>query len=324
MPDTPNKDPHGVHQHPRQKLGKRPPAKRRTVDVKDFLKVQEEIPEHPEENPAPPLRYPMNRNDEAGVCVVASCDHALQTVAHHLGFPRPNWTDAQIISYYRTQNPDFRTWADAGGPADQGMYIQVFLEHLVQVGEILAFGKVNHKSPEMLEAATYIGMGVITGSGLQVAQQDQRVWDYKANSPEWGGHAVALVGYSGSPTLHTCATWGRHQQMTNNFIKKCMDEAYLILTPAMINSPHFRNNFDLAGFADALADLTNGKVIVPVPVVPDVPVTPTPAPAPPAPELSDFPWNEMMVWERRGTKNDPAYEKAARRAFRQWRERHGR
>jgi hypothetical protein len=72
------------------------------------------LPDHPLTDPVPPLTYPMDRNDVAGDCVVAGLDHALQTIHAALRVPRANWTDGELLGFYQTQNPGFRTWADGG------------------------------------------------------------------------------------------------------------------------------------------------------------------------------------------------------------------
>lgn len=273
----------GIHAHPTLKLGKRPPIPgRKSVSFGAFVRT---IPDHPLVDAAPSLAYPMDRNDVAGDCVVAGSDHALQVICHLLGVERANWTDSELLAYYQTQNPDFRSWADGNTNADGGMVIQSFLEYLVAKGVILAFAKIDQTNAEEMRAAIYLGLAIITGEDLRVAQQSQQVWDY-VDTPDWGGHCTTTVGYP-NPQRQTAVSWGALIDMTEHFIVRQMDEAWFILTQAHVDHPGFRNHFNLPAFAAAVSDLTGGKVVVPVPPAPapaPTPVpTPTPEPTPPAP-----------------------------------------
>jgi hypothetical protein len=269
----------GMHAHPTKKLGKLPPIPgRAAVPFRDFVRV---VPDHPVADPAPQLVYPMYRNDEAGCCVAAAVPHTLQTIAAALGLPWQDWSDDELLKLYQTQNPGFHSWADAGNEAvDGGMVIQTCLEYLVAQGTILAFGKIDHTDPEEMRAAIYLGLAIITGEELDVAQQNQTVWDYK-RSADWGGHATCSVGYPGS-TRQTCVTWGSEVDMTEAFIAHQLDEAWFVLTQAHVDHAAFRDHFDLPGFAAAVAQITGGKAVVPVPA-PQPPPAPGPAPVPPAP-----------------------------------------
>lgn len=265
----------GIHAHPTKKLGKLAPIPGRAAVP--FGRFVSAAPAHPIADPAPDLVYPMDRNDVAGDCVVAGLDHTLQTIAAALGVQRKNWSDAELLAYYRTQNPGMKTWADAGSSNDRGMIIQTFLEYLVAQGVILAFGKIDHTNPDEMRAATYLGLAIVTGETLETAQQTQAVWDYK-KSGDWGGHCTCTVGYPGA-TRQTCVSWGAEVDMTEAFIAHQLDEAWFVLTQAHVDHPGFRAGFDLAGFSAAVAELTGGKVVVPVPApVPDPVPTPTPSP----------------------------------------------
>jgi hypothetical protein len=43
-----------------------------------------------------------------------------------------------------------------------------------------------------------------------------------------------------------------------------MDECWFVLTQEHIDHPEFRNHFDLAGFSQAVSEITNGKIIIPI------------------------------------------------------------
>jgi hypothetical protein len=294
---------------PGRMLGRRPPARRATLRIADFIRV---LPDHPPVDAAPALRWPMDHNDQAGDCVVASIDHLLQCVHAQLGVPRVNWTDAQLLELYRTQNPGFRSWADGDGPEDNGMVMQTFLEELVRRGEIVAFGAVDHDDAEALRAAVWVGLAIATGEMLDVAQSRQEVWDYVPGSPTWGGHATVSVGYESAPAGHAVVTWGELVPITQAFIDHQVEEAWFVLTRAHLAHEGFRNAFDVPGFAAAVAALTDGKVQVPT----DVPPGPTPGGDP----LADFPWPAIDDWADR----PHVWSKAtkAAKAYKSWRGQH--
>lgn len=290
-------------------LGKRPPVNRPTVDIGDFLRL-DKIPDHPTHSPAPNLHFPMDRNDQAGCCVVAGLDHTLQTIDTALGGKRANWTDAQLLDLYRTQNPDFHSWDQGGTDADGGMVIQTFLEELVRRGEIVAFGKIDHRNDELMRAAIYVGLSIVTGEDLRAAQENQRIWAFVDGSPEWGGHCTCSVGYD--EQYGYVVTWGEVLPITDSFKDHQMDEAWLVLTQAHLDHPGFRNAFDLAGFAAAVSDLTGGKVVVPVGPTP----TPTPQPIPDGPALAAFPFSVADQWIARHSYTKR--EKVAKAAIAAW------
>jgi hypothetical protein len=66
-----------IHAHETKKLGKLAPINRRSINAANFFQIAG-VPDHPTTSVAPALGYPMDRNNEAGDCVVAGLDHALQ------------------------------------------------------------------------------------------------------------------------------------------------------------------------------------------------------------------------------------------------------
>jgi hypothetical protein len=67
--------------------------------------------------------------------------------------------------------------------------------------------------------------------------------------------------------------------MTEAFIAHQLDEAWFVLTQAHVDHPAFRAGYDVAGFAAAVAEMTGGRVVVPVPA-PQPPPAPQPTPGP--------------------------------------------
>lgn len=183
----------GIHAHPTKKLGARPEdTSRPKVAIGQFLKVESTaIPAYPASDTITELNYPLDHNDSVGDCVVAGGDHALQVIHTLLEGSYVNWTDAQLLAAYQTQNPGFTGWGDGGGPHDNGMVIAQFLDWCIKQGHILAYGKIDHTNQAEMEAAIWIGLAVVTGESLQEAQQNGDVWDYVAGSPDWGGHCLA-------------------------------------------------------------------------------------------------------------------------------------
>lgn len=269
--------------NPTKKLGCRPEDRSRLkVQVGQFFVPP--VPVHPlSDVDAQGLPFKMDHNDQAGDCVVAGSDHALQAIDALWEGKSVNWTDAFMLKAYQTQNPGFKSWADSGGPHDNGMIVAQFLDWLIEQGLILAYGQIDTFNLDEIKAAVYLGGAIITGETVREAQLNSTVWDYTPNSPIAGGHCTCWIWYPDAEDIGLVSWGSSDYEMTQLFIANQLDEAYFILTQAHLDHPGFRNSFDLAGFAAAVKQLTGGKVIVPVPPAPP-PAPPTPpAPTPPGP-----------------------------------------
>lgn len=271
MPETePAKN---VHPTPGKSLGKRPPLDRKAVSLSEFLRV---LPVVPPTSDPPPWNYPMQGNDIAGNCVVVGWDHSRQVIVGLLRGTQRNYTMDEIWAFYRTQNPRFDPHGSSstngpGSSADQGMNIQLFLEYLVTNKYILGFGKINFRDEAEMKAAAYLGLSIVTGVLVRTPQLNQQydagLWDATGGAAE-GGHCINLVGYNTPPGSFWCVTWGKLVNCTKKFIAQQMDEAWFLLTQDHVDNPTFRSGFDLNGFADAVYNITNGKVVVPINIDP--------------------------------------------------------
>lgn len=267
----------GIHDHPTRKLGRRPEDRDKPkIALADVL--TDTLPPHPLVDGGPLLQFDMDRNDEAGDCVVAGVNHALQVIYSLLGVHFTPWTDEQVLAYYQTQNPDFRSWSDAGGPADRGMIVAQFLSYLVKQGVILGFAKVDHRNTEELQTAVYLGLALVSGANMQQAQQNGQVWDYDPKSPDWGGHCTAQDGYDAND--YQTISWGSDKyRMTTAFMDKRVDEVYLLITQAHVDHASFRDGLSLDAFGKAFTALTHRPwTWSPAQPTP----TPTPTPTPPS------------------------------------------
>jgi hypothetical protein len=247
-------------------LGRRKPSNKPALQFADHLIS---IPAHPITDVAPDLSWPMDHNDTVGCCVVAGLDHTLQAIYTQLTGAYRNWSDGQMLAYYQTQNPDFHSWSQGGSSADGGMDIQTFLNYLVKQGVILGFAKVDHTNLEMVKAATYLGLGLVTGEILTRKNMSEQVWDYHSGDPEEGGHCTVSVGYN---PLGQQVSWGDLYSMTDAFYEKRVEEAWFVITQAHVDHPAFRAGFDLTSFAAAYKQITGRDMPISLP--------PSPAPTP--------------------------------------------
>jgi len=219
------------------------------------------LPVFPPSLVPPVINFPMDHNDTVGDCVVAGGDHALKAIDVQLlgSYAQPD--DTTLLHWYQTQNPGFRSWSDAGGSNDNGMVVADFLDYLITQGKILAYGKIDTSSKAEVEAAIFLGLAIVVGAELTEANESGGlVWDYVPGSSNVGGHCFVWNGYWPPRTI----TWGSDDyQTTSSFIQHQVDEAYFILTQAHVDHPDFRNNFDLTAFAEAVREITDGKVVVP-------------------------------------------------------------
>jgi hypothetical protein len=241
------------------KLGKLKPIHKDSISFGDFLTVP---PIYPLVDTPPNFIYPMDLNDSIGDCVVAGFDHSRQIITGLLTGTQKNFTIDEIKAFYATQNPN---------GTDNGMSMQLFLEYLVTNKYIVGFASVNWKNEDELKSAIYLGLGIMTGVQLQQAQEQQfgnnQTWDSVVGSPIIGGHCIPASGFLTPANEYSIITWGKQIQTTKNFVANQMDEAWFILMQEHIDHPNFRNHFDLQGFSDAVKAITQGKIVIPVPII---------------------------------------------------------
>jgi hypothetical protein len=212
----------------------------------------------------------MDLNDRFGDCVVACADHSFQAIHSQLVGPYTNWSEATIVNYFKSQNPDFNPATDAG---DNGMVVQVFLELLRKQGLIVAFAQVDHTNTEEVKAACYLFLALMAGATLTQANIDQfdkgEPWDFDAKGEAIGGHAFPLVGYDASDLY--AVTWAALQQTTQAFLGSAIDELWVPFTPDHFANPTFRASIDQDKLIADFSAMTGAP-----PVIPPAPPTPVP------------------------------------------------
>jgi hypothetical protein len=287
----------GIHAHESRKLGLKP-----NDPTKPRLKLRltgavRTVPEHPiAADVFGSVELGLDLNNEFGTCVPTGFDNFRRMVTLLLTGTQTSASMADILAWYRTQNPTFDPdlpWDDPK-QEDNGMVIQDFLTWLTKHGIILGFASVDPADDEMLKAADYLAMGPINGLDLDEAQVrgqfDAGTWDYDPHSSAAGGHCVPTGAYSGNASAQEdCATWATRIHMTQSFLDRQRSEAWAVLLPEHVTHPGFREHFDLAAFASAYTEIT-GRAF-PVKVDPD-PAPPTPPGPPP------FSWRSILTWLR--------------------------
>jgi hypothetical protein len=308
----------GIHAHPYRKLGKRDPDPgRRSIPFGAHVAT---VPTHPVNcDDYAGIVMPMDGNDRYGDCVVAGWDHFQQIVTNLLAGKGVNLTWNEIVELYRTQNPDFDPDLSADDPRqeDNGMSIQLLLELLVRRDLILGFAKVDHTDVEEVRAAVYLGLAVVAGANLQVAQRSQTVWDYVPGSPTWGGHCFVIGAYG--PEAFGNGTWGGIVESTVRFLTECCDEVWFLITKYHVANPAFRQGYDMASYIAAWESITGRSF--PVPVV-DPPTPVPPAPVVPVVDLSGDPSSLALARRIYGQRHDRLIPASLRAAGAAWLEAH--
>lgn len=191
--------------------------------------------------------------------------------------------------YRRSGNPQFNpnTGADDNG-VDMNTMLQAAMSGGAYGTKPVAFASVDVTNQDECDAAIDLFGYLLLGIDLQVAQQSQTdakppVWGYK-RSGEWGGHAVIAgkyTGGSGTTPDRTVESWALIVGTTDEFWKRQVQEAWVVIWPEHLGSTQFHAGLDFGTANAAFTELTGkpGPFIAvdpPPPVVPPVtpPVTP--------------------------------------------------
>lgn len=206
--------------------------------------------------------WPMLANDSVGDCAIAGSLHETQlwNAAAKKTIPLD---DACALKNYASVtgftpvDPDGNPWPDGENPTDQGTDVADLMKYRQQTGLVDADGGVHKIAAALalepgnlhqLAAAVWIFGAVGVGFQLPAFAQDdfsaEKVWaPQSADSTIEGGHYVSFVGLG---DYWHGVTWGGVAQITDGFVSKYCDEAWVCLSEEMLT-----NGVNLDGFAQA-------------------------------------------------------------------------
>lgn len=266
------------------KTGRRPAKNAPSLALASFLKVDAAVPPRPasEDYFKVISDWQMLGNDQYGDCVAVTAANERHAINKILGGKSTYASLDQVISFYKTQNPNFPS-------DDNGMEIQTALETLVKTGDKyfdgvkpVAFAKVDHTNLDEVKSALavfgmlWVGLTVLDANMTEF--NNGQPWDYVANSPVDGGHSVVAGGYRGQSANDVqFITWAAETGFTDSFWTNLVEEAWVVIWPEQFGTAQFEAGVDVNALAAAYLQLT-GKVL-PVPAPAPTP-TPTPVPTP--------------------------------------------
>lgn len=238
-------------------------------------------------SPVPVGDWGMLANDRYGDCTCAGVGHKRIGDVYVNQGKILKVADKDALALYSAV-----TGFDPNDPnTDQGAVCQDVLDYWRKKGflgeKIVAFAKVDLSSPTQVKQAITLFGQVYCGFNFPASAMDQfnagARWDVVKGARIEGGHCVTIGAYDA--TELECVTWGKVQKLTWTFFRKYFDEAWVIVTPDMIDP---KTGTDIAGFdlytlGQDFSALTGSPNPVPQPQpvpVPTPPPAPTPAPDP--------------------------------------------
>jgi hypothetical protein len=281
-------------------MGRRPPKNAKALHVGDFLRTGAQ-PVFPIVDNLSSISWAgtMLGNDSFGDCVGVLLANGVRLFSRYLGSTQLNATLAEVVAIYKTQNPGFDQNSQTHGPDspdDGGMDIQTVLEYWIKNGitiggvkvKAYGFAKLDVTNLPQLRAACSVFGGLMLGVNVASAQQTQfpsQPWDYVKGSPIEGGHAILGGGHQDKTKDEIrFVCWAAEDTLTDAFIQKQLEEAWVVITEFHLNSKEFIAAMDMPAFAAAYTTITGQPfpvAVTPAPVPTPVPTpTPTPTPAP--------------------------------------------
>lgn len=255
----------GIHDHPKLKLGLRPPKNARALRLGNLLTGV--VPKHPVAcDHLGDLEFGLYNNDRFGVCGPTSVANLIRLVTAGLIGSEIQVTQDDVFDLYRRSgNPDFDPLT---GADDNGVDMQTMLEALLAGGiggnKPLAFARVDVSNDSELDAAVSIFGGTLWGVDLQAAQQAQSnqvnpEWDY-IQSNIWGGHAILDGKYDETSSDAEVISWAKKIKTTGAFRRMQLKEGWVVVWEWNIGHPAFQAGVDLNLLQQAFKQMT-GKDI---------------------------------------------------------------
>jgi hypothetical protein len=275
------------------KFGRRSPSRTPSIKFKSILKA---MPDHPvsEDYLSQLSNWQMLGNDQYGDCVAVTWSNMRRFYSALLGENENYPNMDEVISIYKTQNPNFPT-------DDNGMDIQTLLGYLIKNGgpdgvKPIAFASVDYTNLEEVKAALAIFGGIWLGVNVQNSNMDDfnngKPWDYHDGDSIEGGHSILAGGYLGKSSDDVrFITWAEETGFTDNFWKHLAEECWAVIWPESLGTKQFIQGIDLNQLALDYKSLTGRDLPLPQPTpIPTPQPTPTPQPIPtPTPKPTPVP-----------------------------------
>jgi hypothetical protein len=204
-------------------------------------------------------------NDQLGNCTCAAIGHAVQVWTANAS-KEADITDAEVLAIYEK-------WCGyvPGNPAtDQGGVMLYVLKDFKAQGfagySLSAFATVLPANRIHVQQAVNLFIGCYVGLNVPqyIMPEDGNVpqlWnvDPGADNTIIGGHCVYMVGYQPHPQhflIIKFISWGAMYTMTWAFWTQFVDEAYALISPAMVGETgEAPNGFDMAQLESDLVEI---------------------------------------------------------------------
>lgn len=237
--------------------------------------------------------FGMLGNDSWGDCALAAQSHSLQTWTANAGTELVP-TEADTLRAY-SEVTGFNPHAGPPGqnPTDQGTVMQDALNWWRKTGmpvttptgiarhRIYAFAEVDHRSPAEVEAAVALFGEILLGIDFPASAMDafnaDEPWDvWEDDGGIEGGHAICAARYAAASRRWWVVTWGREQEVTQAFLDKYLEEAWVAVAPEWIAANGTTpSGLDLASLGEEFTRLTKD----PAPWAGNTPPEPPPRPS---------------------------------------------
>lgn len=182
-----------------------------------------------------PLDYPMFRNDELGICGIASLCHSQITQSANSGVEVAITDNDAVDGYERLGGyVPGRPETDTGvNLLDVG--IQLLGGKPLAGRKLLAMVSINPKDTDMMDAAAEFCGGLWLGWNLPLAWQGVDGWDVAPDGStsgkwaprSWGGHATHAAAYA--PSLKGLLSWAEYHPYTPAAVWAYCEEAYALI-----------------------------------------------------------------------------------------------
>jgi hypothetical protein len=198
-------------------------------------------------------------------CTIAAAGHMTQLWTANIG-GELKFSDGDVSAAYKHF---------VGDDTKKDLKMRDVLEYWRTVGignhKIQAYGQIQNQNVKQIKYSISLLGGCYIGLGLPSALFDQHTDPTAVQGGKWGstpnppdgdyapnpenGHTIAAVGFDDDSL--SFVTWGKQIQMTWQFLKTYMDEAWGLVSPDWVSSGSGKSpsGFDLTGLGFALEAL---------------------------------------------------------------------